>query len=150
MYFWLCLLSLPYEQIQETEPSEVLRPPLVWKCDYHIVWTPKYRLGILSGLVKELVEHDIKMLCEWKNCEVIELNIQPDHIHLVVSIPPKVSVSLLMGTLKGKLAIKLFKSYPQLKKKPYWGNQWIKLDPPWSRGYFVNTVGINEDVIADT
>ncbi len=104
-------------------------------------------LPILSGLVKELVEHDIKMLCEWKNCGVIELNIQPDHIHLVVSIPHKVSVSLLMATLKGKLAIKLFKSYPQLKKKPYWGNQWIKLDPPSSRGYFVNTVGINEDVI---
>jgi putative transposase len=64
-----------------------------------------------------------------------------DHIHLVVSIPPKISVSLLMGTLKGKLAIKLFKSYPQLKKKPYWGNHF------WSRGYFVNTVGINEDMI---
>jgi putative transposase len=77
----------------------------------------------------------------WKSCEVIELNIQPDRIHLVISIPPKVSVSLLMGTLKGKLAIKLFKNYPQLKKKPYWGNHF------WSRGYFVNTVGINEDVI---
>ncbi len=114
---------------------------VVWKCDYHIVWRPKYRFRILSGLVKELVDDDIKMLCDWKNCEVIELNIQPDHIHLVVSIPPKVCVSLLRGTLKGKLAIKLFKSYPQLKKKPYWGNHF------WSRGYFVNTVGINEDVI---
>lgn len=114
---------------------------VVWKCDYHIVWTPKYRFRILSDLVKELVDHDIKMLCEWKNCQVIELTIQPDHIHLVVSIPPKVSVSLLMGTLKGKLAIKLFKSYPQLKKKPYWGNHF------WSRGYFVNTVGINEEVM---
>ena len=61
-----------------------------------------------------------------------------DHVHLVVSIPPKVSVSELMGTLKGKLAIKLFKNYPQFKKKPYWGNHF------WARGYFVNTVGINE------
>ncbi len=120
MCFWLSLLSLPDEQIQEREPSEVLRPPLVWKCDYHIVWTPKYRFADSKWFGQELVEHDIKMLCEWKNCGVIELNIQPDHIHLVVSIPPKVSVSLLMGTLKGKLAIKLFKSYPQLKKKPYW------------------------------
>ena len=81
---------------------------MVWKCDYHIVWTPKYRFRVLSGLVKDLVEHDIRLLSEWKGCEVIELNVQPDHIHLVISIPPKVSISELMGTLKGKLAIKLF------------------------------------------
>jgi putative transposase len=98
-------------------------------------------------LVKDLVEQDIRMLSEWKSCEVVELNVQTDHIHLIVSIPPKVSVSQLMGVWKGKLAIKLFKNYPQLKKKPYWGNQWIKLDPPWSRGYFVNTMGINEEQI---
>ncbi len=114
---------------------------VVWKCDYHIVWTPKYRFRVLSGLVKDLVEHDIRMLSEWKGCEVIELNVQIDHVHLVVSIPPKLSVSTLLGILKGKLAIKLFKSYPQLKKKPYWGNHF------WARGYFVNTVGINEDHI---
>ncbi len=114
---------------------------VVWKCDYHIVWTPKYRFRVLTGLVKDLVEHDIRMLSDWKGCEVIELNVQPDHVHLVISIPPKVAVSELMGTLKGKLAIKLFKSYPQLKKKPYWGNHF------WARGYFVNTVGINEDHI---
>ena len=66
---------------------------------------------------------------------------QADHVHLVVSIPPKVSVSELVGTLKGKLAIKLFKNYPQLTQKPYWGNHF------WARGYFVNTVGINEDHI---
>ena len=114
---------------------------VVWKCDYHIVWTLKYRFRILTGVIKDLVEQDIKMLCEWKDCEVIELNVQPDHVHLVVSIPPKVSVSVLMGTLKGKLAIKLFKSYPQLKQKPYWGNHFS------SRPYFVNTVGINEDQI---
>lgn len=112
---------------------------VVWKCDYHIVWTPKYRFRVLTGLVKDLVEQDIRMLCEWKGCEILELNVQADHVHVVVSIPPRVSVSELMGTLKGKLAIKLFKSYPQLKKKPYWGNHF------WSRGYFVNTVGINED-----
>jgi putative transposase len=91
--------------------------------------------------VKELVETDIKMYCERKSCEIEELNIQPDHIQMLVSIPPKVSVSELMGTLKGKPAIKIFKSYPQLKKKPYWGNHF------WSRGYFVNTAGLNEDII---
>ena len=114
---------------------------VVYKCEYHVVWVPKYRFRILTGVIKDMVEEDIRMLCEWKGCEVLELNVQIDHIHLLVSIPPRVSVSKLMGTLKGKLAIKLFKSYPGLKKKPYWGNHF------WARGYFVATVGINEDLI---
>jgi putative transposase len=71
----------------------------------------------------------------------VELNVQVDHIHVVVSIPPKVSVSTYMGTVKGKTAIRIFKNYPILKTKPYWGNHF------WGRGYFVNTVGINEDMI---
>lgn len=87
-----------------------------------MVWVPKYRFRILTGAMKEQVEKDIKTLCEWKEVEVIELSIQQDHIHLVASIPPKVSISDFMEFLKGKLAIKLFKSYPGLKKKPYWGN----------------------------
>jgi putative transposase len=95
----------------------------------------------LFGEVKSLVENDVRMLCERKGVEVIELNVQIDHVHVVVSIPPKVSVSVLMGTLKGKLAIKLFKSYPKLKEKPYWGNHF------WSRGYFVTTVGVDEEII---
>ena len=114
---------------------------VVYKCDYHIVWTPKYRYRVLFGEVKSLVEKDMRMLCEWKSVEILELNVQIDHIHLVCSIPPKVSVSELLGTLKGKLAIKLFKSYPNLKQKPYWGNHF------WSRGYFVTTVGVDEEII---
>jgi len=114
---------------------------VIYKCDYHIVWVPKYRFRILTGPVKEHIESDIRMLSEWKKCEVSELSVQIDHVHLVVSIPPKVSVSELMGTLKGKLAIKLFKSYPELKKKPYWGNHF------WARGYFVNTIGLDEETI---
>ena len=114
---------------------------VVYKFEYHIVWVPKYRLRILKGTIRDLVEQDIKMLCEWKSCEVQELNVQEDHIHLLVSVPPKVSISKLMGTLKGKIAIKLFKSYPKLKKKPYWGNHF------WARGYFVSTVGLDEDII---
>lgn len=92
---------------------------VIYKCDYHIVWVPKYRLRILKGTIKSLVENDIRSLCEWKRCEVQELNVQEDHIHLLVSVPPKVSISKLMGVLKGKIAIKLFKSYPKLKQKPY-------------------------------
>ena len=114
---------------------------VVYKCDYHIVLVPKYRLRILKGEIKDLVEQDIRMLCDWRGSEVIELNIQEDHIHIIVSVPPKVSISTLMGTLKGKIAIKLFKSYPNLKKKPYWGNHF------WARGYFVSTVGIDEEMI---
>ena len=114
---------------------------VVYKCDYHIVWTPKYRYRVLFGEVKSLVEKDMRILCEWKGVEIQELNVQVDHIHLVCSIPPKVSVSELLGTLKGKLAIKLFKSYPNLKQKPYWGNHF------WSRGYFVTTVGVDEEII---
>ena len=114
---------------------------MIYKCDYHIVWVPKYRLRILTGPIKDLVNSDIRMLCEWKNSEVVELNVQADHIHLVVSVPPKVSISSLMGVLKGKIAIKLFKSYPGLKKKPYWGNHF------WARGYFVSTVGLDEEMI---
>ena len=81
------------------------------------------------------------MLCEWRASEVLELNVQEDHIHLLVSVPPKLSISKLMGTLKGKIAIKLFKSYPKLRQKPYWGNHF------WARGYFVNTVGLDEETI---
>jgi len=114
---------------------------VVYKCDYHIVWVPKYRYRILKGAIKDLVERDIKMLCQWKGCEVEELNVREDHVHLLVSVPPKVSISKLMGTLKGKIAIKLFKSYPGLKQKSYWGNRF------WARGYFVSTVGLDEETI---
>lgn len=114
---------------------------VIYRCTYHIVWTPKYRYRVLEGLVKELLSNDIPMLLEWKECELIEMNIQKDHIHLIVSVPPKISISTLMGTLKGKTAIKLFKSYPQLKTKPYWGNHF------WSKGYCVDTIGLDEDKI---
>ena len=114
---------------------------VIYKCEYHIVWVPKYRLRILKGTIKTLVERDIRSLCEWNGCEVQELNIQEDHVHLLVSVPPKVSISKLMGILKGKTAIKLFKSYPKLKQKPYWGNHF------WARGYFVSTVGLDEEMI---
>lgn len=114
---------------------------VVYQCTYHVVWVPKYRYRILTGAVAELMDRDIRMLCEWKDVEVLELNIQPDHIHALFSIPPKIAISTFMGFLKGKLAIKVMKSYPRLRKKPYWGNHF------WARGYFVNTVGLNEDLI---
>src|SRR5262245_46135788 len=93
---------------------------VIYQCTYHIVWVPKYRYRVLEGQIRELVEHDIRVIAEWKDVEVMELNVQPDHIHMVCSIPPKVSISEFMGVLKGKLAIKIFKSYPRLRQKPYW------------------------------
>src|SRR5664279_1653304 len=114
---------------------------VIYRCTYHIVWTPKYRFRILEGLVKESLTKDIQTLLNWKSCEMIEMNIQIDHIHLILSIPPKISVSQLMGVLKGKTAIKIFKSYHQLKKKPYCGNHF------WSRGYCVDTIGLDKDKI---
>ena len=114
---------------------------VVYKCDYHIVFVPKYRFRILTGEIKQFVEESIRLLCEWKQVEIEEMNVQKDHVHLLVSIPPKVSVSNFMGIIKGKTAIKLFKSFPKMRKKPYWGNHF------WARGYFVSTVGINEELI---
>jgi putative transposase len=87
------------------------------------------------------VEESIRTICDWKSIEVVELNVLEDHVHLILMIPPKLSISEVMGLLKGKTAIKLFKSFPAFKKKPYWGNHF------WSRGYCVSTVGLNEDKI---
>ena len=114
---------------------------VVYKCDYHIVFTPKYRFRILTGEIAAAMELDIRQVCSWKEVEIDEMSVQSDHVHMVVSIPPRLSVSDFMGVLKGKTAIRIFKSHPNLKKKPYWGNHF------WARGYFVNTVGINEEMI---
>ena len=106
-----------------------------------MVWCPKYRYRILKGEVGRFVEKTIRSLCEWKKVEILELNVGEDHVHLVAVMPPKLSISGMMGILKGKTAIKLFKSYPVLKKKPYWGNHF------WSRGYCVSTIGLDEEKI---
>ena len=113
----------------------------VYYCVYHIVWLPKYRYKILEGVIKEFLEAEIKNLSMYKGVEVKELNIQKDHVHIVVSIPPKTSLSEYMGYLKGKTAIKLFQRQSEMRKKPYWGNHF------WARGYFVSTVGLDEEVI---
>ena len=88
----------------------------VWHCQYHIVWVPKYRFRILQGAVKEAVESGVLAICSYAGCEVIEMNVQPDHVHLVIMIPPKLSISDLMGRLKGQTSIKLFQQYQHLKR----------------------------------
>jgi len=105
------------------------------------VWVPKYRFRILKGLVAEELYKTIYVYYDRMGCEVIELNIQEDHVHLLVSMPPKESVSKLLGTVKGKTAIQIFRQFPHLKQKPYWGNHF------WARGYCVDTVGLDEELI---
>ena len=95
----------------------------------------------MGGEVGEFVEEALRTLCEWKRVEILEMNVRADHVHLVVQIPPRLSVSEVLGFLKGKTAIKVFKSFPGLKKKPYWGNHF------WAKGYCVTTVGMDEEKI---
>jgi len=113
----------------------------VWHCQYHIVWTPKYRYRILSGQIGEEVSRCIRSFSEQLKCEVIELNIQGDHVHLIVMIPPKISISQFMGTVKGRTAIRIFNQFRQLKSKPYWGNHF------WAEGYCVDTIGLDAEKI---
>ena len=112
----------------------------VWQCKYHIVWCPKYRFRILKGEVGKSIRDIIRQLCEWKEVEILEGNVQEEHIHLVLSFPPKYSVSEVVGFVKGKSAIKIFDRHTELKKR-YWGRHF------WAKGYCVSTVGLDEEQI---
>ncbi len=113
----------------------------IWYCMYHIVWTPKYRYRILKGEIKTEVEKCIRIFSDQKKCLIEELNVQEDHVHLMVMVPPKVSISELIGTLKGRTAIRVFNKFKHLKNRPYWSNHF------WSKGYCVDTVGLDEEMI---
>ena len=111
-----------------------------WKCQYHIVFIPKYRRKVMYGNVKADVREVIKKLCEFKKVEIIEGAVCADHVHLCVSIPPKLSVSEFVGYLKGKSALMIFDKHPEI------GSKWDRSF--WARGYYVSTVGnITEDAI---
>ena len=113
----------------------------IWHCKYHIIWTPKYRYKLCKGPIKDEVFNCINVFAGQNNCIVDELNIQDDHIHIIIGVPPKLSTLNLMGILKGRTAIRVFKKFPYLKKKPYWGNHF------WSPGYCVDTIGLDEEMI---
>ncbi len=113
----------------------------IWLCKYHSTFCPKYRYKILEGRVEVFVRNNIYRLCGQKDqISIEEINIQPDHIHLIISIPPKYSVSEIMGFLKGKLALKLFQEQKNLTRQ-YWGRHL------WARGYCVSTIGLDEEKI---
>ena len=113
----------------------------IWHCQYHILWVPKYRFRILSGKIAEEVETCIRTFSQQQHCEIIELNVQVDHVHLLAMVPPKVSISGFVGTIKGRTAIRVLNRFRELKQKPYWGNHF------WSRGYCVDTVGLDSEMI---
>jgi len=113
----------------------------LWHCQYHIVWVPKYRYRILTGKVATEVANCIRAFSEQKQCDIIEMNVQLDHVHLIVMVPPKTSISEYVGTVKGRTAIRVFNKFRDLKNKPYWGNHF------WARGYCVDTVGLDAEMI---
>ena len=90
----------------------------IWHCQYHIIWVPKYRNRILTGQVGKVVEKCARAFSEQQGGEIVELSIQPDHVHLLVLVPPKVSISGFFGTLKGRTAIKILTSFADLRKNP--------------------------------
>ena len=113
----------------------------LWYCQYHIVWVPKYRFRVLEGEIRAEAEECIRTFSSQLKCEIVELNVQNDHVHLLVFIPPKISVSSYVGTIKGRTAIRLLNRFRHLKQKPYWGNHF------WARGYCVDTVGLDAEMI---
>lgn len=112
-----------------------------WRCKYHIVFAPKYRRQIIYGKIKADIGVILRKLCEYKGVEILEANACPDHIHMMVSIPPKISVAYFVGYMKGKSSLMIFDRHANLKYK--YGNRQF-----WCRGYFVDTVGRNKEAIA--
>lgn len=113
----------------------------IWYCQYHIVFVPKYRFEVLEGAIAKEVENCIRLFSSQKECEIVELNIQLDHVHLLVFVPPKLSLSKYVGMIKGRTAILVFNKFKRLKVKPYLGNHF------WTRGYCVDTVGLDAEMI---
>ena len=111
-----------------------------WKCQYHIVIIPKYRRKVIYGKLRTDIGKILRRLCEYKHVEIIEAHAMPDHIHMLLSIPPKLSVGEFMGYLKGKSAMMIFEKHGNLKYK--FGNRHF-----WATGYYVSTVGLNEATI---
>ena len=112
------------------------------ECKYHIVFAPKYRRQIIYGKIKMDIGQMLRKLCEYKGVAIIEAEARKDHIHMLISVPPKYSVAQIMGYLKGKSSLMIFEKYANLKYK--YGNRHF-----WCRGYYVSTVGANRKAIQE-
>ena len=113
-----------------------------WRCQYHVVFAPKYRRMVIYREIKADIGKILRQLCQQKGVEIIEAEACPDHIHMLLSIPPKYSVSQIMGFLKGKSSLMIFEKYANLKYK--YGNRHF-----WARGYYVDTVGRNKKQVQE-
>ena len=111
-----------------------------WECKYHVVWVPKYRKKRLFGELRKVLGPVLRELAAHKECEIIAGSMRPDHVHMLISIPPKYAVSQVVGYIKGKSAIWIARNYAG-RKRNFTGQHF------WARGYYVSTVGIDEDVI---
>ncbi|MBO8427998.1 MAG: IS200/IS605 family transposase [Firmicutes bacterium] len=111
-----------------------------WNCKYHIVFVPKYRRKVIYGKSRAEIGPILRQLCMYKNVEIIEAHAMKDHIHMLVKIPPKLSVSSFMGYLKGKSSLMIFERYANLKYK--FGNRVF-----WSKGYYVSIVGLDTKTV---
>ena len=111
-----------------------------WMCKYHIVFTPKYRRKIIYNQYRKDLGKILRELCRYKGVEILEGHLMPDHVHILVSIPPKIAISSFMGYLKGKSALMMFERHGNLRYK--FGNRHF-----WPEGYYVSTVGLNEQTI---
>ena len=113
-----------------------------WECKYHIVFAPKYRRKVFYGEKRVEIGKILRMLCDWKKIEIVEAEVCKDHVHMLVKIPPKVSVSSFVGYLKGRSSLMIYEKYPELKYK-YRNREF------WCRGYYVDTAGHNKKIIAE-
>ena len=113
-----------------------------WNCKYHIVFAPKYRRKVFFGEKKREIGKILRQLCEWKGVSIKEAEICPDHVHMLVEIPPKLSVSYFMGYLKGKSSLLIYEKFGDMKYK-YRNREF------WCRGYYVDTVGKNAKKIEE-
>jgi putative transposase len=124
------------------EPDVSSLEHTTWRCQYHIVFAPKYRRMEINKTIRADIGIILRKLCQQKGVEIIEANACPDHIHMLISIPPKYSVSQIMGYLKGKSSLMIFERHANLKYK--YGNRHF-----WARGYYVDTVGRNKKAIKE-
>ena len=113
-----------------------------WRCKYHIVFAPKYRRKVFYGEKRLEIGEILRTLCNWKKIRIVEAEVCPDHVHMLVEIPPKFSVSSFMGYLKGKSSLMIYEKYPELRYK-YRNREF------WCRGYYVDTAGKNAKKIEE-
>ena len=111
-----------------------------WECKYHVVFAPKYRRQIIYGKIKQDIGLMLRQLCAYKEIEILEAEARKDHVHMLLNIPPKYSISQVMGYLKGKSSLMIYEKYANLKYK--YGNRHF-----WCHGYYVSTVGRNKNAI---